>query len=168
MRADCGLFNYWRRFIHNYLQNTPPTCVVCWWKTSMSVGTKKRWISYDDDVLTTQGSGLDTECMKSAVIMVGVELCNKTTVVNDELLQCTPPSQQPRPRDSSHQLPRVVVRSLTHTTRSTVFIWSCLLCKSLFTILLLCIMSQAKHKTKEVAAYKFAFKFSIKQGRHST
>jgi len=48
--------------------------------------------------------------MKSAVIYVGVERCNKTTVVNDELIQCTPPTHQPQPVDISDQFPLVVVR----------------------------------------------------------
>jgi len=47
--------------------------------------------------------------MKAAEIFVGVARCNKTTVVHDELMQCTPPAQQPQPSQSSHQLPRVVV-----------------------------------------------------------
>jgi len=65
-----------------------------------------------------QGSGLETECMESAVIWVGVERCNRTTVISDERLQCTPPTQQPQPTDSTHQLPSVVV-SLIHRVAHT-------------------------------------------------
>ena len=56
--------------------------------------------------------------MKAAEIFVGVARCNKTTVVSDEQMQCTPPAQQPQPSESSHshKLPRVIVRIVSRVS----------------------------------------------------
>ena len=69
-------------------------------------------------VVWVQGEGLQTECMQSAKIFIGRERCNKTTVVNDKLIQCSPPTQQPSPVDSTDNLPSVVVRTMSQTFSS--------------------------------------------------